>query len=312
MTSPIVSLVVPSRGGRQRLPQLFEALEAQTDADFEVIVVCDGDIDDSAQVVESAPLNARAIVFAENRGRSAALNAGFDSAQGDVLVRCDDDLVPGPEYVARHRDAHALGEVVGAVGLYRNKYPPSAYARVYGEPRDRRFREEAYLVSATHRWRYWAGNVSIHRDLWQRVGPYDTRYRAYGWEDVDWGYRAHQSGATIRLIADLETEHRVAATTTEVRARRAYASGAARMTFVDKHGPQVLGATSRPGGPWGWSVHALAAVADDSKIAALSRRIDWIAGRAPDYVGEKLISLAVEAAALSGQARRPTHDVTEN
>ena len=30
-----------------------------------------------------------------------------------------------------------------------------------------------------------AGNVSVTRDTWEEVGPYDIDFRAYGWEDVD-------------------------------------------------------------------------------------------------------------------------------
>lgn len=65
----------------QRLPVLLNALSNQDTIDFEVVVVLDGDIDGSADFLraaaEAVAFALRCIVFPENRGRSAALNAGF-------------------------------------------------------------------------------------------------------------------------------------------------------------------------------------------------------------------------------------------
>ena len=69
-------------------------------------MVLDGDIDNSEAVVRHAAreLPIRLVVFEANRGRSAApLNAGFREASGEVLVRCDDDMVPDSDYVRKSR-----------------------------------------------------------------------------------------------------------------------------------------------------------------------------------------------------------------
>ncbi|MGB4135986.1 MAG: glycosyltransferase family A protein, partial [Microbacterium sp.] len=246
------SIVVPSRGGAGRLPRLFAALRAQTASDWEAIVVLDGDVDDSARVVADAAtdLPVRAIVFPENRGRSTALNAGFAEAQGEVLIRCDDDLRPGPDYIAAHVARHTTGPT-GVIGLVRNAYPATAYARAYGNERDGRFRAEAYAQPADRRWRYWCGNVSVTRGTYDAVGGYDADYRAYGWEDVDWGYRLSRLGAEVVLAPELETPHHIAAVTTEIRVQRAFHSGAAKRTFIAKHGAEAFGERTPGTGVWG-------------------------------------------------------------
>ncbi|WP_341854304.1 glycosyltransferase [Brachybacterium sp. GPGPB12] len=165
------------------------------------------------------------IVFPENRGRVAALNAGFEVARGDVLIRCDDDLLPAVDYVAAHVSAHQDGPG-GVIGLYLNEYSTTPYAEVYGKDADQRFRRDAYNSASAVTWRYWAGNCSITREIWEAVGPYDSEYRLYGWEDVDYGYRIHAAGFEVHLAPELETPHRVAAVTTAVRSRRASHSGA--------------------------------------------------------------------------------------
>src|SRR5664279_5470987 len=174
------SIVIPSRGGAERLPRLLTALAAQTYPDWEEIVVIDGDIDNSEAVVARyAHLPIRSVVFPENRGRVAALNAGFAEATGDVLIRCDDDLVTSPDYVAGHVRATSAGDR-GAVGLYINVLPDTPYARVYGRHADERHRADAYLTPRDLQYRYWAGNCSVARAVYDSVGGYDPRYRAYG------------------------------------------------------------------------------------------------------------------------------------
>lgn len=306
---PAASVVVPTRGGARRLPALLDALRVQTLRDFELIVVVDGDTDDSAGVLRrlKGDLTLRSIVFPENRGRSAALNAGFEAARGRVLIRCDDDLVPAPDYVAGHVARHS-GEACGVIGLYRNVYRPSAYARAYGRARDVRFRDDAYAMPADQLWRLWAGNVSVTRESFDRVGGYDTAYRAYGWEDVDWGYRLAQLGMPVVLAPELETTHTGAAPTAAVRVDKAFHSGAARETFIARHGAAMFRPDELDAGLWGRLVGLVAKAFGRRRLILFGKFADRVADYLPRYVAEKMISLLVEAASLAG--RRRTADVT--
>ena len=265
-------------------------------------MVLDGDIDDSAAVVAAAgDLPVRAIVFEENRGRVAALNAGFADATGEVLIRCDDDLRPNPDYVERNVARHR-GQPVGVVGLYQNVFPDTDYARVYGRPADVTFRRDAYLVAPEERWRYWAGNASVTRETYDRVGPYDRDYRAYGWEDVDWGYRLLASGVPIVIDPDLETPHHIAATTTESKTLRAFHSGAARHLFESKHGTDHLpGLAALQPTPWNRLVRAFGERWTPGSLARASRVVDRVLGVAPPALGRRLVGLLVESASYAGR-----------
>lgn len=304
----LASIVIPSRGGAKRLPTLLAALAAQDDSDWEAIVVIDGDIDDSESVVaEYAHLPVRSIVFPVNRGRVAALNAGFEDAKGDVLIRCDDDLAPKPDYVRQHKAAVADGG--GAIGLYLNVLPETPYARAYGRQADQLFREGAYAVARDNAWRYWAGNCSITREIWNDVGPYDPDYRAYGWEDVDYGYRIQQSGRAVRLVPELETTHRVAAVTTKIRVQRAYHSGAARLTFERKHPEAPMAPAAPPADSlWNKLVLAISEHASRKVLLTAAGAVDLAAQVLPSVISRKLIALLVESAGAAGYAR--PHDTT--
>ncbi|UVY84837.1 glycosyltransferase [Brachybacterium sp. NBEC-018] len=301
---PVASIVVPSYRGVDRLPALLDSLAAQQEGTppFEVIVVVDGVDDGSVALLEAERrLTLRSILLPENRGRVTALNTGFEAARGEVLIRCDDDLVVPPTYVVAHMEAHPAGESVGVVGLTRDVHQPSPYARAYGEDAAARSSAGALARPAGERWRLWAASCSISRSTWERIGRYDLRYRAYGWEDIDYGYRLHHAGIPILLAPGATAEHHGPARTAAARARKAFESGAARATFLHLHPEAPLPAPSAGHGPWGAAVRVTARGLTSARAAERAGTIaDRLLPRVPVPVGRKLVALAVEAAGLAG------------
>lgn len=295
------SVIIPTRGGAERLPGLLSSLAMQTHNDWEAIVVIDGDIDHSERVVaEFAHLPVRSLVFPENRGRVAALNAGLKEAEGDVLLRADDDFELVPGHVAAHLSHHENGEC-GVVGLPRNVAPATRYMRVYGAEADDRGRRAAYALTTAERWRLWGGNVSVARSTYERLGDYDPRYRGYGWEDVDYGYRLCQAGIPIVLAQDAEVQHHVASVTTPIRVRRAFDSGVARRTFDSIHGVGTSGPPF-PADPTNWNrlVIGLSKRLNRRRADQMAFCVERGIHVLPRSVGRRAIGLAVESAGVAG------------
>ncbi|WP_048679498.1 glycosyltransferase family 2 protein [Kocuria sp. HSID16901] len=301
---PAASVVIPTRGGRARLHFPLDALRNQTRSDFEVIVVIDGDIDDTLTLVQQYQADGfetlRVHRFEENQGRSRALNQGIEMARGRVIIRCDDDLEPRPDFVDRHIHAHRGRDLSAVVGLTTNIFPDGAYAQAYGRPANDAFIAEARRSSPDTHWKFWAANCSATRAAYQRVGGYDEAYRRYGWEDVDMGYRLAASGMSVRIDPSLTAKHHGPALTAEGRTLRSLHSGAAREIFVLTHGGEALGPPHKPGGPWGWAVRSLATVMTEPVARAVSRLVDRLLPVLPATLGRKLVALCVEAAGLSG------------
>ncbi|MDY3677862.1 MAG: glycosyltransferase [Actinomyces urogenitalis] len=298
------SVIVPSYRGEDRLPRLLSAFARQdVPRDrFEVLVVIDGCVDRSAEIVTYASehgLPVRAIVLRTNQGRVAALNAGFTEAAGDVLIRCDDDLAPGPAFVSSHLARHTVaGAPIGVVGLTRDELARSPYARAYGESRSRLALAASY--TGTHpAWQHWAANCSLRRETWLEVGPYDVAYHHYGWEDVDYGYRLHEAGVQVIIAPELETVHYGAADSTVARTLRAYHSGAARRTFDCLH-PSALQPPTAGGSLWGHMVSFTTRLGSESHFQTLARNIDCLLPALPLPLAEKLVALSVESAVLAG------------
>lgn len=92
-----VSVVIPVGDDLDYLDRCLDALDQQTYAPHEVIVV-----DRGASVRASAAAATRgALVVREPElGDAAAMAAGYDQASGDIIARLDADSVPGVTWVA--------------------------------------------------------------------------------------------------------------------------------------------------------------------------------------------------------------------
>lgn len=298
-----VSVVVPSYLGEERLPLLLSALSAQeVDRGWEVVLVLDGTPDQSREVAERYRdrLPLKIVELSANQGRAKALNAGFAAASCDVLLRCDDDLVPPPHFVEGHAQHHDEQDPVGVIGFCQNVFPDSVYARVYGAEADQRHWAEACSGPADERWRYWAANCSVPRSTWAEVGPYDLRYVGWGWEDVDWGYRLHCLGVPIIVDPGLAADHLHVVETCEERVARAYSSGRARRTFESIHGE-----IESPGKRTTWSLCAgMAGLPNRRWHRFVGRLLDRRVDHLPPGVARRLVGFAVEAAAVGGRRER--------
>lgn len=303
MSAYQAAVIIPSRGGASKLRYPLEALEQQTEKNFQVIVVLDGDIDNSTAVVQNyidrGKLNLSMIIFEENQGRVAALNAGHRAADALILIRCDDDIEMGSDYIACHLKYHKENPRRAVMGLVHNLYPETPHAKYYGHYRDKKFREDAYSSDPETHWNYWAANCSMPASLYHEIGGYDPRYRQYGWEDVDMGKMLADAGAEFILARDLEVKHHIAATTTAGKARRALFSGAARNIFISKHGDDVL-KPIKPSGLWGLGVRALAQICTENSVIYFGNVVDYCAENIPPMFSEKIISLVVESASYAG------------
>lgn len=101
-----VSVIVPVYNAEKLLKRSIESVLAQTDPDWELLLMDDGSTDGSAAVCESyAQKDSRIRVLHDsNHGVSYARNRGIDAATGDYLYFLDADDYLAPEAFARLRE----------------------------------------------------------------------------------------------------------------------------------------------------------------------------------------------------------------
>ncbi len=105
-----LSVVIPLYNEAKNIRPLFEELHkvlSDSGLDYEILAVDDGSEDATLNLLkEEAAARGRIkiIRFRKNFGQTAALSAGFDLAQGEVIVTMDGDPAEIPKLLAKTRE----------------------------------------------------------------------------------------------------------------------------------------------------------------------------------------------------------------
>ncbi|HAV78963.1 MAG TPA: glycosyltransferase [Anaerolineae bacterium] len=98
-----ISLVIPVYDEEQNLPLIMDAIHAVFESlnkQWEVVFVDDGSKDNSLGVLERLAEqdqeHVRVVVFRRNFGQTAAIAAGIDHSQGEIIVLLDADMQNDP------------------------------------------------------------------------------------------------------------------------------------------------------------------------------------------------------------------------
>lgn len=98
-----LSIVVPVYNEEKNLPELFDQVHStlkDVDYDWDLTFVDDGSRDQSKEVMKDLqskfPNRVRNIMFRRNYGQTAAIVAGIDHSNGDIVILMDADLQNDP------------------------------------------------------------------------------------------------------------------------------------------------------------------------------------------------------------------------
>jgi glycosyltransferase involved in cell wall biosynthesis len=104
-----LSVVIPLINEAESLPELeawIRHVMEENNFTYEIIFVDDGSSDNSWCIVKELQRNnpfVKGIKFQRNYGKSAALNEGFKSAKGDIVITMDADLQDSPDEIPELR-----------------------------------------------------------------------------------------------------------------------------------------------------------------------------------------------------------------
>ena len=112
---PELTVVIPVYNEKESLEPLWAELREVLEGlgrSYEVVFVNDGSTDGSGAIIKrlaAAHETVRYVTFASNSGQTAAFDAGFKAARGDVVVTMDGDL---------QNDPHDIPALLGLMGEY--------------------------------------------------------------------------------------------------------------------------------------------------------------------------------------------------
>jgi GT2 family glycosyltransferase len=195
-----ISVVVATHNRSGRLARLVDALEAQEGvAPFEVVVVDDASTDDTWSVLtglaRSAALTLVPRHLDANAGPAHARNVGWKAARAPLVAFTDDDCVPQPGWLA------ALVEGLQDAELVQGCTRPNPDQQSAMGPFSR-------TVETTREWGFYETcNMGYRRDVLERAGGFDERFRYPFGEDTDLAWRAKEQGAQSTFAADALVYH---------------------------------------------------------------------------------------------------------
>lgn len=213
---PSVSVIVPIFNGSSYLPLFFDSLATALPDGSQLILVDDGSTEPIWETVPEIPRakSVERLVNDTNLGYSVAVNRGFATATGEVIVQLNTDLVLQPDCIAamveligRERDAGIVGSKLIYPTTDRVQHVGMAFGNFtkhrifYGLPPDhplcRRSRQMQIVSGAT---------VAMSRRVLEAIGPLDEAYFNRN-EDIEHCMRAVKHGFRNFVCADSVAHH---------------------------------------------------------------------------------------------------------
>ena len=213
---PVVSVVICTHNGARTLGETCTAVTELDYPDMEVIVIDDGSTDASAAIAREHGFT---VISTDNRGLSAARNAGLDEASGEIVAFLDDDAAPHVHWLRYLVDMFERTGW-GAMGGPNLPVPgdgavADAIAMAPGNP--------THVLVGDREAEHIPGcNSAFRADVLREVGGFDPRFRVAG-DDVDACWRILEAGHRVGYAAGaMVWHHRRSSVWAYLRQQRAY------------------------------------------------------------------------------------------
>ncbi len=189
MTAVRYSVIVPAYNAGKTVTQCLQALTRQSIAasQYEVLVVDDGSIDNTAEIVKTFPVR---YFHQANRGPAAARNHGSREAHGEIILFTDSDCVPAHDWIAEMTRPFVDPEVVAVKGAYRtNQHSLTArFAQVEFEERFEMLKHAPSIDMVD------TYSAAYRREVFHSVGGFDESFPVANNEDTELSYKLSRMG----------------------------------------------------------------------------------------------------------------------
>jgi glycosyltransferase involved in cell wall biosynthesis len=186
---PYFSVIIPSFNRAHIINRAIQGVLDQSFQDFEILIVDDGSVDNTREIIKKYSNDARIkYIFQNNAGVCAARNSGAKQASGEFLIFLDSDDAVGKSWL---QDFYDLA--------LQNKEWLFCSMKIVKQD------SSEYLVSALSPYKKIdvkgnsaAGSWAIKKDVFLRVGMFDENIK-FG-ENVELRFRLNQEKLAIGII----------------------------------------------------------------------------------------------------------------
>ncbi len=213
-----VTVVLPCYMGQKELALTFASLANQTYPHdlLEVIVVDDGS-DPPIKIPFELPFETS--VVSQERdgfGLARARNLGAEKAKGEILIFLDCDMIPESQLIEAHARWHRINNFSLTLGFrYHADFSDisSDDLSTAAEPRSllegKRVTSPQWIEFHMRRTKdltsddsdlfriATGGNLGVRKSFFKEIGGFDASFKQWGGEDIEFGFRAFNSGAIL-------------------------------------------------------------------------------------------------------------------
>jgi GT2 family glycosyltransferase len=208
-----LTVVLSTLGNYSVLRRVLDGYEQQ-DApleSFELLVVSDRaepDRDALLAAVGRRPYELR-VLAGEVPGLSANRNAGARAARAPIVLFTDNDTVPTRRLVTEHLAWHRRFPIEEAAVTGPVRWAPGVKTTPFMKWLEHGIQFDFDSIDGIEAsWAHLYGaNSSLKRSFIERVGPYEEERLPYGYEDLDWGYRAKAHGLRVFFNRSAIVDH---------------------------------------------------------------------------------------------------------
>jgi glycosyltransferase involved in cell wall biosynthesis len=196
MNRPLVTVIVPVYNGERYVGSALKSILGQDYRPLEIIVVDDGSVDGSADIVKSFP-EVR-YLHQCNQGVAVARNTGLDAAQGQFIAFLDQDDSWMPNKLNRQIDyLLKYAQVDCIITKSRLFLEPGIEAPSWLKKDLLLEDHEGYFPSA----------LVVRKTAFEKVGRFDPAYSMSS--DSDWFFRAKNCGMSIAVLPETFVHRRI-------------------------------------------------------------------------------------------------------
>lgn len=221
---PLVTVYITNYNYGKYVKQAIESVLGQTMPDFELIIIDDGSMDDSREIIAqyAGKPNVR-IIFQQNKGLNRTSNIALNASRGTYIMRLDADDFLDPQALLVMTDVLERDPELGLV--FPDYYYVDSEGNITGQERRHDFKDEVSLLDQPAH----GACTLIRKRCLQGIGGYCEDYRCQDGYDLwlrfieKWGvknvhlplfyYRRHGENLTgnseliIRTRAEIKKAH---------------------------------------------------------------------------------------------------------
>jgi len=181
-----ISIIIPSYNRKEILKEALKALFNQNypKDKYEIVLVDDGSTDGTEEMVSSlsSPCRLKYLKNGERMGAPRTRNRGIKEAEGEFIIFTDSDVIVLSDFIEQHLNYHkkygdviVSGELIQISSLNEVGKKKKGIFDISFSPFD-------------------TANVSVRKNFLLEVELFDESFSAYGWQDIELGYRLIKGG----------------------------------------------------------------------------------------------------------------------